>query len=169
MKKDVIIETIKPRRRLFLSCREKIALREVVAATQVFAGESAIYRILGVVSIKFWWFVRVILFSDGVLLCARVDGDLAGYALAQAEAVFSEYKNFEITTIYVLPQYRNGGAGSALADALVDQIEAHGCSFSHVSICADFADQGDLIQRATELAFRRRGFKPVGVIMGRPG
>jgi len=145
------------------------AINQVVELSRVFTDECLLYRSLGFNQDKCKDFVSKFTIVGTSLLLAHVDGVPAGYSAVVADDMLTDKPRLEMVTFYVHPDFRNTGVGAALADKVVELIELNGNGYSQLSICAYFENDRELIQRATELLFKRRGFKQVGVILGRMG
>ncbi len=105
---------------------------------------------------------------DALLLLARVDGELVGYALAHelkrgegwiADTWVTGPRLAELDSLSVLPTHRNRGIGSALLDAAHEELTARGIEDVIVGVLP--GNEG-----AVEL-YRRRGFAPTWLYMSR--
>jgi GNAT superfamily N-acetyltransferase len=105
---------------------------------------------------------------DTVLLLARIDGDLIGYALSHVLDVNETWipdtwrtgsRIAELESISVLPSHRGAGVGSALFDAIEREWEALGVSDAIIGLLA--GNDGALRM------YERRGFRPTWLYMSR--
>lgn len=145
------------------------ALERITQLSETFAEECELYRILKFNREKFKQYARkfTIAGSGAVIIGASVYGEIVGYTAVVADDMCTDKPRLEMATFYVHPEFRNSGVGAALADKFCELIAINGIEYAQVSICAHFEKDRELIQRATELLFRRRGFKQIGVIMGK--
>jgi ribosomal protein S18 acetylase RimI-like enzyme len=105
---------------------------------------------------------------DTVLLLARVDGALVGYALGHIAPVDETWiydtwqtgdRIAEVESIGVLPGHRGAGIGSALLDALDREFEALGVDDVILGVLPGNVDARRL--------YERRGFTPTWLYMSR--
>ncbi len=105
---------------------------------------------------------------DALLLLARLDGELVGYALAHelktgetwvADTWVTAPRLAELESLSVLPEHRGTGIGSALLDAVDEELARRGIEDVIVGVLP--GNEG-----AVEL-YRRRGFKPTWLYMSR--
>lgn len=144
------------------------AVSEIVELSRAFTEECLLFRSLGFNGEKCKRFSNALM-TAGDIIIAHVDGVPAGYAAVVKDDMLTDNPRLEMVTFYVHPNFRNSGVGAAIADKVVELIDLYGNGYSQLSICAYFEKDRELIQRATELLFRRRGFKQVGVILGKMG
>jgi ribosomal protein S18 acetylase RimI-like enzyme len=102
--------------------------------------------------------------GDALVLVARQDGAIAGYAVAHLQdgpddtfAVGSRYA--ELYSLSVSPEARGGGIGTALLDALDERLETLGVSALSVAV---MAGNDDALR-----FYRRRGLVPVETVLWR--
>jgi GNAT superfamily N-acetyltransferase len=62
------------------------------------------------------------------ILLAESDGDICGYAfLLETYSTFLALPTLYLEDLFVLPEFRSTGAGSALFQAVKDEAKARGC------------------------------------------
>lgn len=144
-------------------------IEQIADLTEIFADESLIYSELGFNRDKFIDYISQFTEEGAALVVAKVDNEVVGYSPVYVDLMYIDKPNLEIVSIYVPPQYRNSGVGSCLADYLVQLIELNNPAYTQVSVCAFFKEDRELIQRATERLFTKRGFEQIGTILGRKG
>jgi GNAT superfamily N-acetyltransferase len=120
------------------------------------------------------WAERLALYTtllarpDTVLLLARQDGALIGYALSHVLDVADTWipdtwrtgaRIAELESISVLPEHRGAGVGGALLDAIEREWEALGVSDAIIGLLA--GNDGAL------RLYERRGFRPTWLYMSR--
>jgi ribosomal protein S18 acetylase RimI-like enzyme len=107
---------------------------------------------------------------DTVLLLARVDGDLIGYALSHVLDVADTWipdtwrtgpRILELESLSVLPEHRGAGVGTALLDVLEREWDAMGVGDAIVGALAG--------NEAALRLYRRRGFRPTWLYLSRFG
>lgn len=133
-----------------------------------FTAESGTYREMKVNRDKFRETINQYAHDRAFCVVAKIDGRVVGYSPAYLDTQFHDEINFEISTFYVHPDYRNGGIGGMIIDRLCELMEEHKFKFSQIGICAEIQDDG-VLQRATELLFKRKGFYQIGTIYGKRG
>lgn len=103
-----------------------------------------------------------------VLLLARIDGELVGYALSHLHPAGESWaadtwrtgpRIAEVESMSVLPGYRNRGIGGALLDRLEAEIEAQGVDDLVIGALAGNAEAIRL--------YERRGFTPTWLYLSR--
>jgi ribosomal protein S18 acetylase RimI-like enzyme len=113
-------------------------------------------------------YAEVLSKPDALLLLARVDGELVGYALAHelkrgeawvADTWVTGARLAELDSLSVLPGHRGGGIGSALLDAVDEELAERGIDDVIVGVLP--GNEG-----AVEL-YRRRGFAGTWLYMSR--
>jgi GNAT superfamily N-acetyltransferase len=146
---------------------EQSDIDEVVSLQEIFISESSHYSKLGFNRDKFKNVLSSFLLPCNGCIVAKIDNKIVGYSPYTIDMDFIDKINFEIITFYVHPEYRNTGVGGVMGDRLIELMEDFGSSYSHVSICAQFKEHSELIQKATERLFKKRGFKQIGTVLGR--
>jgi len=147
---------------------DEAAIKQIVSLSGVFTNECLLFRTLVFDESKCSVFTHKVQ-QCGDIILACVDGVAAGYSAVVEDDTVTEKPRLEMVTFYVHPSFRNSGVGAALADKVVELIDERGNGYSQLAICAYFENDREIIQRATELLFKRRGFKQVGVILGKMG
>jgi len=142
---------------------------QLVALTETFADESLIYSHLGFNSDKFRAYISSFTQDGAACIVAKVDDKVVGYSPVYIDLMYIDKIYCEIVSIYVPPPYRNSGVGSKIVDVLCDMIDQNHAAYSQVSVCAYFKQDRELIQRATERLFKRKGFEQIGTILGKKG
>lgn len=160
-KKDITVFTVRE--------DDEDTLNQIADITSVFAKESLIFKDMDFNRDKYLDFVSQFTQEGAILLAAKVGDEVVGYIPAHADLNYTDKVNLEVITLYVAPAYRNSGVGTALVDALCDTIDANDIGYTHVAICAFFEHDRELIQKATERLFKKKGFEQVGTILGRKG
>jgi len=115
-------------------------------------------------------YTTLLLKPDTVLLLARVDGDLIGYALSHVLDVADTWipdtwrtgpRILELESLSVLPEHRGAGVGTALLDVLEREWDAMGVGDAIVGALAG--------NEAALRLYRRRGFRPTWLYLSRFG
>ena len=105
---------------------------------------------------------------DSVLLLARRDGALIGYALSHVLDLAETWipdtwrtgdRIVELESLSVLPEHRGSGVGTALLDAIEREWEALGTGDAIVGVLAG--------NEAAARLYRRRGFTPTWLYLSR--
>jgi ribosomal protein S18 acetylase RimI-like enzyme len=105
---------------------------------------------------------------DTVLLLARLDGALVGYALSHVLDVADTWipdtwrtgaRIAELESLSVLPEHRGAGIGTALFDAVEAEWAAQGVADAIIGVVAGNAGAVRL--------YERRGFRPTWLYMSR--
>lgn len=142
---------------------------QIADVTETFASESLIYSQLDFNREKFKAYIASFAQDGAACVVAKHDGKVVGFSPVFIDLMYIDKINFEIVSIYVPPPYRNSGVGSRIVDVLCDMIDQNHAAFSQVSVCAYFKEDRELIQRATERLFKRKGFEQIGTILGKKG
>lgn len=143
-------------------------LEGICDLNDMFTAESGTYSKMEVSRDKFREHIRQFDGIKAFCVVFKVEGKVVGYSPAWLDTVVHDKINFEISTFYVHPDYRNSGIGGMMLDKLVELMDNCDARFGQIGICAEF-DDGGLLQRATELLFKRKGFRQIGTIYAREG
>lgn len=155
--------------RVLFSAKDTAALRQIANISTIMAWESAHYRDLGFNPKKFLYWLKSCIRQKSAVLYASVGDRVVGYTLLHIDREWIDKQTLDVVTFYVHPEFRNTGIGGQIADAICEIIIQNRCNYSQISICADFENDGQLIQRATERLFLRRGYYKIGTVMGKKG
>lgn len=88
----------------------------------------------------------------GLFLVARYNGKLIGIAaISFAWTLEHGGKSAWLDELYVLPEYRGNGIGSALLESMIDALKKEGCSAIDLEVEED--------HRRAEHLYKRKGFE----------
>lgn len=151
----------------FIKEGDEDAINDVAELTKIFINESLIYKHLQFNVERFKAFSRLFTKEGAWAILARIDGHVAGYMGLVCDDTYIDNPKLEMGTMYVHPDYRNSGVGNALVSTMVRVFDSGRFGYCQASVCAFFEEDRELIQRATELLFRRKGFEQIGTIWGK--
>lgn len=93
--------------------------------------------------------------ADAADLVAVVDGDLVGFASAERESmppIFERGPDCHVSELYVAPDHRGNGIGTALLDACRTRGDDWGCETLSISVSVE--------NDAARRLYEREGFTP---------
>lgn len=74
--------------------------------------------------------------SSGLIVCALLDNQLAGFAIVQYNIVFS---TATIDQLFILPKYRNLGIGKKLYNLILDNVKSN--RIKEISMNVEFGNK----------------------------